>query len=492
MFRSTTAPFFRLLLATAILLLPLVLAELLYAAPVGDSLVSLRPVVLAPDGSAPGGRVPSSYPATLLERRGTRVLVEAAVGGARLRGWAEAETFLALDAPEETLERLFDRARLVLSQGDRPVLAIAILQEAVRRDAANADGWFLLGLAGEQLAAGARRREDGEAPASVRQAALWGVIAQPSGAGYRYDGAAFRRAIALSPPAERAQEARLHLLDRCGPRPDPATAELETLRTRERDLAEFLESFPSSPRRPELLLERARLLGAVAQRSALAGRWEEAQARRDSAIEAASEVASIASEPARRRAADRLVARLTKSFPRRLAADVTASAPQVTARFVTRGGEVFLEVRRADGREVIKPYRVANPDPASLAFDATGRRLAWDESPALGHRRTRLLDLDRAQVLSPAAAVEGEVLMASGATSATPDRYTTFLGFSPDGRTLLVVSEGFTAEGARMPRRHLLCDVDGRRAVLVERPFSAPGAVDWERLASGGDPRSSG
>ena len=78
---------------------------------------------------------------------------------------------------------------------------------------------------------------------------------------------------------------------------------------------------------------------------------------------------------------------------------------------------------------------------------------------------------------------------ASDASSA--DRYTTSLGFSPDGRLLLVVTEGFTADGARIPKRHVLCDVEGaRRPVLVDRPFSAPGVVDWQRLAQVNAPLS--
>ena len=140
--------------------------------------------------------------------------------------------------------------------------------------------------------------------------------------------------------------------------------------------------------------------------------------------------------------------------------------------------------------DAIQPYPVVGPDAASLAFDSTGRRLVWDEAPVSGRRRTRLLDLARARVFDPAAAAEPEVLAAAGAPpdAGTADRYTTSLGFSPDGRLLLVVTEGFTADGTRIPKRHVLCDVEGgRRPILVDRPFSAPGVVDWNRLAQMGE-----
>jgi len=35
----------------------------------------------------------------------------------------------------------------------------------------------------------------------------------------------------------------------------------------------------------------------------------------------------------------------------------------------------------------------------------------------------------------------------------------------------------------RIPKRHVLCDTEGARPpVLVDRPYSAPGVVDWSRL----------
>ena len=153
---------------------------------------------------------------------------------------------------------------------------------------------------------------------------------------------------------------------------------------------------------------------------------------------------------------------------------------------MAKGGATLLVVVRPDGKYAIQPYAVPGADPASLAFDAAGRKLVWDEAPVSGRRRTRVLDLGRARVFDPAAAAEPEILVSSGAVSqdaAGADRYTTSLGFSPDGRLLLVVCEGFTADGTRIPKRHVLCDVEGGgRPVFVDRPFSAPGVVDWSRL----------
>jgi hypothetical protein len=189
------------------------------------------------------------------------------------------------------------------------------------------------------------------------------------------------------------------------------------------------------------------------------------------------------------RAADRLVARLTKSLPRRVVSDrPVVSASGLSARFVAKGGATLLVVTRGDGRDAIQPYPVVGADPASLAFDATGRKLVWDEAPSAGRRRTRLLDLVRARVVEPAASAEPEILSAATAPAAGrraggEDRYTTSLGFSPDGRLLLVVCEGFTPDGVRIPKRHVLCDTEGeRRPVVVDRPYSAPGVVDWNRL----------
>ncbi len=312
----------------------------------------------------------------------------------------------------------------------------------------------------------------------------------PAGDGrtFRYDGEAYRRAIALDPPADLAERVRLRLLTACGPLTDGrGVFDPKAASRREKDLGEYLASFPSSPRRTSLQLERARLLTRLAESAARTGDAAAFPGIRDAAIACASEVSATAPDASRRRAADRLVARLTKSLPKRVVSEKpVVSAGGIRAQFVARGGATLLVVTKPDGRDLIQPYVVAGADPASLAFDSTGRRLVWDEAPVSGRRRTRLLDLARARVFDPAASAEPEILTAGagGATEAgDADRYTTSLGFSPDGRLLLVVCEGFTADGTRIPKSHVLCDVEGgRKPVVVDRPFSAPGVVDWARL----------
>ncbi len=497
MVRRFIAPILRLIVFFLILLAPLLLASLARSEEPGDgrSLVVLRSVVL---GETPGerwprgSRVPPSLPATLLERRGSDVLVEADLNGRHVRGWADSTAFEVLDDPGLPVARLLENARRLANQGDRPVLQAAYLQEALRRDPSQLGAWQLLGATGERLAASFRPPESGQPPPSVALAARWGIrlLVTPDGRSYRYDGEAWRRIVALSPPADVAEDARLRLLLRCGlPADLLEAADPAALNQREKDLGEFLASFPTSSRRVSFLLERARILALLARQSAARGEADRALARRDSALEAASEVASTSPDATRRRAADRLVAQLTRSFPRKLQSDKpVVSSNGFRAAFVERRDGTVLQVLRPDGRPAIQPYPVRGPDPATLAFDPTGHLLVWDESPLPGRRRTRLLDLARARVFDPAALAEPEILSTGGApvTSALKaDRYTSFIGFSPDGKRLLVVVEGFTGDGARLPRRHFLCDADGKtRPVLVERPFSAPGVVDWPRLES--------
>jgi hypothetical protein len=502
MFRRYLAPVLRLLAFLGLLASPLLLAAIARGEAVenaalrGTRLVALRSVVLSDrpdDRAARGGRVVASAPATLLERTGGKVLVTSpGWGGAvAVKGWCDASAFFVLDDPATKPEDLVRNARLLLDARDRPVLAAAYLGEAVRRDATNAEAFELLGHAGELLAQGARPTEDGRAPSSVHVAGLWGVQVIPAGDGrtWRYDGDAYRRAIALAPPADLAERVRLRLLTSCGPLTDGrGVFDPNAASKREKDIGEFLASFPASGRRTVLQLERARLLTSLAENAARTGDAEAFAGLRDAAIEAASEVSSTATDPARRRGADRLVARLTKSLPKRVVSEKpVVSAGGLRAQFVAKGGTTYLVVTKPDGRDAIQPYAVAGADASSLAFDATGRRIVWDEAPVSGRRRTRLLDLARARVFDPAAAAEPEILVAGGAASPDPgaaDRYVTSIGFSPDGRLLLVVFEGFTADGARIPKRHVLCDVEGgHRPVLVDRPFSAPGVVDWARLA---------
>ena len=504
MIRRTVAPILRLLAFLGLLASPLLLAAIARAeggavppgaALQGTRLVALRSVVLSDrpdDRVARGGRVAASAPATLVERVGGKVLVTSpGWGGAvGVKGWADATAFFVLDDAQTKAEDLVKNARLLLDSRDRPVLAAAYLGEAVRREPGNAEAFELLGHAGELLAQGAHPGDDGRAPSSVQVAALWGVGVVPGGDGrsFRYDGEAYRRAIALAPPEDLAERVRLRLLTACGSITDGrGVFDPKAAARREKDLGEFLASFPASPRRTSLQLERARLLTSLAENAARTGDAEAFPGYRDAAIASASEVSATAADLGRRRTADRLVARLTKSLPKRVVSEKpVVSAGGLKAQFVARNGATLLIVTRPDGRDAIQPFTVLGADPASLAFDVTGRKLVWDEAPVSGRRRTRLLDLSRARVFDPAAAAEPELLAPGGAPAPDPsgaDRYTTSLGFSPDGRLLLVACEGFTADGTRIPKRHVLCDVEGsKRPVFVDRPFSAPGVVDWSRL----------
>ena len=494
MVRRFIAPILRLLAFILILISPILLAAIAHAE--GTSLVALRPVTLAErsaDRYPQGAFVRKSAPATLLERRDGKLLVETPSPKGPARGWADASAFAVLDDPELPIEGLLENARRQLNQKERPVLTAAYLREVLRRDPSRVDGWGLLGETGELLAATSRPGEGGVPPSDVTLASLWGVnvIPTPDGKGYRYDGEAWRRLIALSPPPDVAEGARLRLLMKSGPLVDPKNpTDLKAVSIREKDLGEFLASFPSSTRRIPFLLERARLLTVLAQASFSKGDFDAAQTSRDTAIEAASEVSSSAPDAARKRTAERLIARLTKSFPRRGQSEKpVVGSTGFRAAFLQRNGKTVLTVTRPDGRDAIQPYIVTGADPATLAFDPTGTKLVWDESPVPGRRRTRLLDLSKARLFEPAAFAEPELLSASpgsgpGSTPSEPaDRYTTFVGFSPDGRLILVVFEGFTPDGVRIARRHFLCDVEGKgRPLLVDRPYSAPGVVDWARL----------
>jgi hypothetical protein len=500
--RRYVNPVLRLLLALLILALPVLLAALAQADDgTGRALVTLRAVTLgsrALERSPSGPRLGASATAVRVDAKGGELLVESVVKGKTVRGWAEASAFLVLDDPSLTVASLLERSDLFLAQGDRPLLAAAVAGEATRRDAASTEAWKALGRAGEAAAKGCGA-EAFEACAA--RARVFGIGVLKGAKGARYDGEAYRRLLALSPAPELAEETRLALL-KCGPDVEGGAVDEAALERRASAIGELLASFPSTPRRVPLLLERARLLASLAELRVKVGRIQEASVARDAAIEAASEVAAAAEEPSRRRAADRIVLRMTRSFPKALASDrPVVSAAGLKAAFVSRGGKTFLEVSRADGRPLVQPYEVSSPDPATLAFDPSGARLAWDEVPRLGRRTTRLLDLQAARVTTPAALAEGDLLRVGGpagqggAAHAEPptsrqddaesrtDRYTSFVSFSPDGASLLVVTEGFSAEGARLPRRHVLCDAVGKRSPrVIAHPFSAPGAVDWERI----------
>lgn len=493
MYRRVVGPILRIVLFLLILSAPFVLAAVAQAEPAGDghALVTLGTVSLAENPDRPSraaATVGPSRPATLLDARGTKFLVQVTTTAGPKQGWADAASFLVLDDPATPIETLLDRARLVSAQGDRPVLAAAVLSEVVRRDAARVEAWRLLGAVGERLASTSRPDADGQDPVSVALASTWGLklVRTPDGIRYRYDGAAYRRLVALSPSPEAAEEARLRLLRRCGPVVDVRrVTDVPAAESRERDLGEFLASFPNSTERLALLVERARLVSALAEIKAREGDEEGAATRRDAALAAASEILSLAPRAAERREADRMVARLTRSFPRKLASDrVVVSGAGVRARFVVRGGGTLLEVVATDGKALVQPHPVLRPDPATLVFDATGRKLAWDEAPEPGRRRTRVLHLDEARLVEPAGLWQPEVMTPTGAAVALGDRYTSLLGFSPDGTRVLLETEGFTADGIRVPKRFLLCDSNGRsQPVVVERPFAGPGRVDWGRIS---------
>src|SRR5262245_28357706 len=100
MLRRVVAPILRLLLAIAILAVPLLLAAIANADDGPQTFVSLRPVALATraGGAGSGPVLPASSVASLVERRGEQLCVEAS----GRRGWAEASAFLALDDPAES------------------------------------------------------------------------------------------------------------------------------------------------------------------------------------------------------------------------------------------------------------------------------------------------------------------------------------------------------------------------------------------------------
>ena len=308
MVRRYVAPILRLLAFLGLLASPLILAAIARAEePQGRDLVALRSVVLGEtptDRFGRGGRVAASAPVQLLERNANRVLVSASASGSipAVRGWADSSAFFVLDDPSEPIDRLLSNARLLLEASDRPVLAAAYLHEVTRRDASRVEAWELLGRAGELLAASARPGDDGREPVSVLLGRAWGVTLVPrgDGSGYRYDGGAYRRLIALAPPAEAAERARLRLLTSCGPVVNSqAPVDAVAASRRERDLAEFLASFPASPRRVTFLLERARLLSWLAEGAARRGDVEAFAGYRDAAIEAASEVTATTPDASR-------------------------------------------------------------------------------------------------------------------------------------------------------------------------------------------------
>src|SRR5260221_6249966 len=112
MVRRIVAPILRLLAFILILISPVLLAAIAHAE--GTSLVALRPVTLAErptDRSPQGVTVKKSAPATLLERRDGKVLVETPSSKGPARGWADETAFTVLDDAGLPIERLLENAK---------------------------------------------------------------------------------------------------------------------------------------------------------------------------------------------------------------------------------------------------------------------------------------------------------------------------------------------------------------------------------------------
>ena len=495
MVRRYVAPILRVGLFILILMAPLLLAAIAQRGGARRALGGLPP------GPRPGGeterplaggaRLPASAPATVIEARDGKLLVEAVISGRPVRGWAEAGAFVVLDGPEQNVAALVASAKLLLAANDRPVLTAAYLREAVLRDASNAEAWVLLGRTGERIAASARIGDDGRPSSSAALAGLWGVglIPGPDGRSFRYDGEAYRRAIALGPPPELAEEARVRLLVACGPAIDakapptcrpPSSANGTSASTSPRFPPRLAVSVPdravAAPRPP-------------CGRPREAGPAEATQAARDAALEAASEASVVAPDVAKKRSADRLIARLTKSFPRKLESDKPVGSPAgYRAAIVVRGGKTLLTVTKPNGREAIQPLPVRGADPATLAFDATGVRLAWDESPEPGRRRTRVSRPyagRRRRARRPRrAGAPGRVGRPRRPGPIPPPPTATHLPRLLAGRAV-PPRRPRGLHGGRLPdpapARSLRRGREGE-AGARERPFSAPGVVDWARV----------
>ena len=362
---------------------------------------------------------------------------------------------------------------------------------ATRRDV---EAWELLGRAGELLAQGARPRR-GRARARLghrrRRLGRERSFRRRRERRIRYDGEAYRR-------ADRARASGGTRRARAPPPPDGLRADHgrpRRLRRRRRPRAARRTSGSSSrrsrPRRAAtaLQLERARLLTSLAENAAR----RRATPRRSRST--ATRPSSPRPRSRRRRPTRRAAARPTgssRASRSRSRSKVVSEKPVVSAgglraQFVAKGGATLLVVTRPDGKDAIQPYTVVGADPASLAFDATGRRLVWDEAPTCRAAAGRASSTSRGRACSTRPRPPSPRSSSSGGsprarrTPGDADRYTTSLGFSPDGRLLLVVCEGFTADGTSGFRSATSSATwrAARRPVLVDRPFSAPGVVDW-------------
>ena len=358
--------------------------------------------------------------------------------------------------------------------------------------------WELLGHAGELLAQGARAGEDGRAPSSV-------LVARPLG---RQRGSGRRRPVVPVrrrglPPRDRARSAGGPRRARAPAPPDGVRLDHgRPRRVRPEGGLPPREGSRGVPRvvpglaAPDVPAARARAPPDVA-------RGERRPHGRRRGVP--GPIATRPSRPRPRsrppRPTPRAGAWPTASSPASRSRSRSASCSEkpvvsaggLRAQFVSKGGATLLVVTRP-GRQGRHPAVSRSWAPTPRASRSTPRA-----GSSCGTRRLRRAAAGRGSSTSgarasfdPAAAAEPEILVSAGgchrADAGRADRYTTSLGFSPDGRLLLVVCEGFTADGTRIPKRHVLCDVEGgRRPVLVDRPFSAPGVVDWTRLAQVSD-----
>ena len=491
MFRRVIAPILRLLAFLGLLASPLLLAAIARAeARRGESLSPARASSRSVPSSSRTART-TAWPAVGASRRARRRRSSSARAGKVLvtsPGWGGSVAVKGWATRRRSSSSTTSRRRPRTSCGTRvssstratgPSSRAAYLGEAVRREPANAEAWELLGHAGELLAQGARpaartaaRRPRSSSPASGASQ----VVPAGDGRSFRYDGEAYRRAIALAPPADLAERVRLRLLTACGSITDGRGAfDPKAASRREKDLGEFLASFPASTA-PDVAPARARAPPDVARRERRAhgrrrGRSRPARRRHRVRLRGVRDrdrpcaparggparrpPHEVASEARRVREARRLGGRPARAVrlegrrdaPRRDAARRQGRDPAVPGRRrrpreprVRRHGP---EARVGRGAR-LGPPQDARPRPRPRARLRPGRsRRAGD--PRLG------------RALAPR-------------TPATPTATRRPSGFSPDGRLLLVVCEGFTADGHADPEAPRPLRRGGRPAARPRRP----------------------
>ena len=375
--------------------------------------MSLRGLVLAerPNDRWPAGaRLPASAPATLLEARDGKLLVEAVISGRP--GHAAGPTRAPSSSStgrSQSVAALVASAHLLLAANDRPVLTAAYLREAVAARPVERRGVGPprpgrraargVGPARRGREARPRRRARGASGASGSSRDRTAGATDTTATAYRRA----HRPRALR--ADLAEEARLRLLIACGPVGGPeAPGRPAGRRTAREGPGRVPRVVPrlAAPRRRSCSSARAscrRSRRAPPSRATPRPRRPPRRAR----IEAASEVSATTPDAARSGAADRLVARLTKSFPRTVESEKPVVSAAGRARHVRReGGKTLLDVTRPDGRDAIQPYPVRGADPATLAFDADRQRSSrGTRRPSRAAAGRALLDLSRAASSSP-------------------------------------------------------------------------------------------